>query len=78
MPPAHTLELATTSPAAAEFRLLDAGGVHLDYHAVDFAQQPAGLVEGVFNLRDYLMHYTGGVEDVGVFLAEKLLGRLFR
>ncbi len=34
MPTAFTLELSTTGPAAAEFRLLDADGIQLGYQAV--------------------------------------------
>lgn len=54
MPTAFTLELSTTGPAAAEFRLLDADGVQLVYQAVDFNKQPASLMQGVFNLREFV------------------------
>lgn len=59
MPAALILELSTTSPTAAEFRLLDGDGIQLAYHAVDFARQPAGMMQGVFNLRDFVSHYVG-------------------
>ena len=81
--PAHFDLIITinTPNHAAEFRLLDAHGSQLAYCYTCFKAIPLSQQHGLFNLRDYLRVYVeegkeaATVADIGVCIAEKVLGR---
>jgi tetratricopeptide (TPR) repeat protein len=65
----------------AEFRLLDANGGQLAWRQTDFKTIPAGLRQGLFDLRNYLRMYveegreSAAAAEIGVSIAEEVLGR---
>jgi hypothetical protein len=64
----------------AEFRLLDGAGNQLAYQSTDFKTIPAGRLQGLFDLRDYLRLYVdeagqrAALGEIGVCIAEEVLG----
>ena len=65
----------------AEFRLLDPHETQLAYRRTEFANISVSHQQGIFDLRNYLRHYvaagkeTEAVAEIGVCIAEELLGR---
>jgi hypothetical protein len=79
--PRFDLVVTTAAPGdRAEFRLLDGAGNQLAYHAADLGALPAGLRQGLFDPRGYLLHYVEeskqreALAEVGVCIAERVLG----
>ena len=69
----------------AELRLLDEHGSQLEVQQTDFNTITVGRQQGLFDLRNYLRHYVepgherAAVADVGVCIAEEVLGeKIFR
>jgi hypothetical protein len=64
----------------AQLRLLDASDSDLHFHQVDFKTIPVSRQQGLFNLRDYLLHYieekrhAETLAEIGVCIAEDVLG----
>ena len=72
---------ADTPNHTAEFRLLDAHGTQLAYRPMDFKTITLSRQHGLFDLRNYLRLYvkegqeTAAVAEIGVCIAEEVLGR---
>lgn len=82
MPQDLTLTIKTDEEKRrAELQLLDAAGVQLGYHAVDFGAMEVSTRDALFDLRSYLLRYVepenraAAVRQTGVALAEKVLGK---
>ena len=72
---------ADSPSRTARLRLLDTDGRPLAEHQADLKTIPAGLAQGLFDLRDYLKHYVeagkepAAVARLGVLIAERILGQ---
>src|SRR5262245_62205870 len=73
---------ADSDRGRAELRLLDDAGAQLGFHEVDFHQIRVSQQRALFDLRSHLHMYVkpdrksqeASVAEVGVLLAEKILG----